>query len=89
MQIINYVASLLKIIFVKKNRVMGRIRSCRFPRFLMVRVNECPAGLEPSAGARNRRKVTEKYEETATSDSSFDKKIFLILIWNLLTIQRN
>ena len=29
-----------------------------------VNVNESPAGLEPSAGARNRRKATVKCEET-------------------------
>ena len=58
-----------------KIRVMERKRSCRFHliftvafgRLFYVRlgnVNDCPAGLEPSAWARNRRKLLWNYDET-------------------------
>ncbi len=47
-------------------------------------VNECPAGLEPPVGARNRRKATENISKAATSDSSFDANfLFLCILWYL------
>ena len=44
---------------------MERKRSCGFRRIFIVmnvNVNECPAGLEPPAGSRNRRTATLKIQ---------------------------
>ena len=51
-----------------KYRVLERKRIAGFVAFLqylLKSVDDCPAGLEPPARARNRRKATvEKYEES-------------------------
>ncbi len=52
--------------------VFSHIRKMGYLRLFKIRVNKCPAGLEPPAGARNRKKATAK--KPATSDSSFDPK---------------
>ncbi len=78
-------------------RVKERIRSCRFLRIFIytdglfyvslgyVRVNECPAGLEPTAGARNWRKATVKMlKKPATSDSFLDPFVIQLLITHSL-----
>ena len=44
----------------KNGRGFRCIFTVAFERFLLVRLGDCHAGLEPPAGARNRRKATVK-----------------------------
>ncbi len=57
----------------KRSCGFHRIFTVAFERFGLVNVNDCPArlenmlvGLEPSAGARNRKKATVKIRRNAS-----------------------